>query len=79
MAGYVGRCKEFSVLIETYWNVNVRKAGSVLPVSGVLIETYWNVNKPVSRVFRVTVEVLIETYWNVNELNKLFKEKQAES
>ena len=33
-----------SVLIETYWNVNNKKADRGIQKKGVLIETYWNVN-----------------------------------
>ena len=32
------------VLIETYWNVNIKKLARVFLLAVVLIETYWNVN-----------------------------------
>ena len=34
----------FTVLIETYWNVNKLDGISHVTVAFVLIETYWNVN-----------------------------------
>ena len=36
--------QDFSVLIETYWNVNKIGALVIFRQSHVLIETYWNVN-----------------------------------
>ena len=33
-----------NVLIETYWNVNVRQGRNIVTELNVLIETYWNVN-----------------------------------
>ena len=32
------------VLIETYWNVNMKTAHEAIHCQNVLIETYWNVN-----------------------------------
>ena len=57
------------VLIEAYWNVNLKQPHEYYPELFVLIEAYWNVNwntydKRVSRT-----HVLIEAYWNVNEMN----------
>ena len=47
------RCKHLErniVLIETYWNVNLKKAFEKTEPKIVLIETYWNVNKTSSRL-----------------------------
>ena len=33
-----------AVLIETYWNVNVKDKSKTIGFAKVLIETYWNVN-----------------------------------
>ena len=58
------------VLIETYWNVNMRTTPSKSGIFFVLIETYWNIN---SLQVRSTVQkmcVLIETYWNVNVVRR---------
>ena len=35
---------EERVLIETYWNVNVKDDQVIVRTMSVLIETYWNVN-----------------------------------
>ena len=62
---------EKRVLIETYWNVNLRQPKTSACVSFVLIETYWNVNeKSVLKSLPETF-VLIETYWNVNQFPHL--------
>ena len=40
-----------SVLIETYWNVNIKAVIEKNVEAFVLIETYWNVNFSPNRVF----------------------------
>ena len=55
-----------SVLIETYWNVNVKEMFVFRKHILVLIETYWNVNMVLGEVSDEKLIVLIETYWNVN-------------
>ncbi len=55
------------ILIETYWNVNVKLLVRLSKPSRILIETYWNVNnKPILKII-ISVCILIETYWNVND------------
>ena len=46
----------FSVLIETYWNVNSDPGLKYYSVDAVLIETYWNVNKQFEQLSENRVE-----------------------
>ena len=58
-------------IIETYWNVNVILAISLILFPSEIIETYWNVNESKIRqkaFFRIEI---IETYWNVNYVLKM--------
>ena len=61
-----------TVLIETYWNVNVIIDGIRFLTLKVLIETYWNVNFYHRTGAKNGNTVLIETYWNVNFYRMLF-------
>ena len=57
-----------SVLIDTWWNVNMYQLIHWENHISVLIDTWWNVNKDVfDRAYR-SCDVLIDTWWNVNEL-----------
>ena len=55
-----------TVLIETYWNVNIDLIKALTAETRVLIETYWNVNNINQALKVMEMWVLIETYWNVN-------------
>ena len=35
----------FTVLIDTWWNVNINFSGKMAQMSTVLIDTWWNVNE----------------------------------
>ena len=54
------------VLIETLWNVNMKKFNEKYGACRVLIETLWNVNIGAKTYSRKEPNVLIETLWNVN-------------
>ena len=58
-----------SVLISTYWNVNIRAYYDEGMKKLVLISTYWNVNVVIAIWYALYRAVLISTYWNVNMLN----------
>ena len=55
-----------SVLIDTWWNVNVKCGKRHITNGDVLIDTWWNVNIARSSYINATTLVLIDTWWNVN-------------
>ena len=59
------KLKNYSVLIETLWNVKRFCIFSSFRVSCVLIETLWNVKVNVCENLFTEFFVLIETLWNV--------------
>ena len=56
----------FSVLIDTWWNVNARIFMRACKTHFVLIDTWWNVNTDQRIIFKGLDHVLIDTWWNVN-------------
>ena len=58
---------ELTVLIDTWWNVNMLYVMYLLMFVHVLIDTWWNVNteRPDINIFHAVV--LIDTWWNVND------------
>ncbi len=54
------------VLIDTWWNVNVRFAFLADRLKCVLIDTWWNVNLYILYFYCSPSAVLIDTWWNVN-------------
>ncbi len=54
------------VLIDTWWNVNVRYYTFDVNNPLVLIDTWWNVNLLYLRTLPESDTVLIDTWWNVN-------------
>ena len=67
-------CLKETVLISTYWNVNILSAKKLKLMALVLISTYWNVNFSNLHHRQRQLNVLISTYWNVNIVEKLNKE-----
>ena len=63
--------KTFYVLIDTWWNVNVRVLDFAGAAGLVLIDTWWNVNLSESLLHLPAHIVLIDTWWNVNNVRKL--------
>ena len=61
----IGFCANFSVLIETLWNVKSCRTASAVGKEKVLIETLWNVKLINSCQSHRFIIVLIETLWNV--------------
>ena len=57
---------EYTVLIDTWWNVNCIARSSNLYRRFVLIDTWWNVNQEYPYFNLTGVSVLIDTWWNVN-------------
>ena len=55
-----------TVLIDTWWNVNINNYDSHKMSKMVLIDTWWNVNLLLSNTNKTIVKVLIDTWWNVN-------------
>ena len=55
------------VLIETLWNVNLKRMQRWVNSRFVLIETLWNVNLSIRFALKRISLVLIETLWNVNK------------
>ena len=55
-----------SVLIDTWWNVNVRVCDIASELLVVLIDTWWNVNNMLGSAATNELTVLIDTWWNVN-------------
>ena len=56
----------YSVLIDTWWNVNKILAIKSHKILTVLIDTWWNVNDYACLFLPNAVYVLIDTWWNVN-------------
>ena len=54
------------VLIDTWWNVNMKSLTEKQYFLIVLIDTWWNVNAYDFVVVSVPEFVLIDTWWNVN-------------
>ena len=57
------------VLIDTWWNVNVKASCQQAPGILVLIDTWWNVNSAMSFQDWHCNFVLIDTWWNVNDFD----------
>ena len=57
-----------NVLIDTWWNVNVKRSNRTYLRFFVLIDTWWNVNKASDIASFLKLFVLIDTWWNVNSL-----------
>ena len=55
-----------TVLIDTWWNVNVGFCCRRLGYGAVLIDTWWNVNTQTRKRIALHHIVLIDTWWNVN-------------
>ena len=55
-----------TVLIDTWWNVNVDIIRNGKKGDKVLIDTWWNVNICGGRLEYSVLMVLIDTWWNVN-------------
>ena len=55
-----------SVLIDTWWNVNISALVRLNCDCDVLIDTWWNVNMQTIESMFVNDCVLIDTWWNVN-------------
>ena len=55
-----------TVLIDTWWNVNIGELIKNQFNERVLIDTWWNVNKIAEDIANEIEEVLIDTWWNVN-------------
>ncbi|EDO58938.1 hypothetical protein CLOL250_00480 [Clostridium sp. L2-50] len=64
--GYTEPMKTVSVLIDTWWNVNVEDTINGCNDLIVLIDTWWNVNYLYFCIFQIAFPVLIDTWWNVN-------------
>ena len=60
-----------SVLIDTWWNVNIDSGyrGEIHAI--VLIDTWWNVNSSFLTPFPSDLFVLIDTWWNVNDTEEI--------
>ena len=56
----------FSVLIDTWWNVNGETLNFAVRGFCVLIDTWWNVNYIQQSKILNPNKVLIDTWWNVN-------------
>ena len=56
-----------SVLIDTWWNVNLEEERWKSTGVTVLIDTWWNVNIIDTSKMTLNDIVLIDTWWNVNE------------
>ena len=56
----------YSVLIDTWWNVNAAKPTKYYSFDIVLIDTWWNVNTDFYPQEQLMMIVLIDTWWNVN-------------
>ena len=54
------------VLIDTWWNVNLRRKSKCPELVCVLIDTWWNVNVLPNFSYANHGKVLIDTWWNVN-------------
>ena len=54
------------VLIDTWWNVNVKEVSQIITNDNVLIDTWWNVNLIRLAISELELKVLIDTWWNVN-------------
>ena len=54
------------VLIDTQWNVNLKRKAERKRNNCVLIDTQWNVNYCLDHFPEVFKIVLIDTQWNVN-------------
>ena len=61
---------EPTVLIDTWWNVNILDLLNPIINLIVLIDTWWNVNFTKTIVFCKHFSVLIDTWWNVNAQQK---------
>ena len=55
-----------TVLIDTWWNVNMIQIQKIPNLFLVLIDTWWNVNMVLMDWQKALIEVLIDTWWNVN-------------
>ena len=58
--------RTFIVLIDTWWNVNIKGIKNGSEEKFVLIDTWWNVNLSELHEFKNHPFVLIDTWWNVN-------------
>ena len=58
----------WSVLIDTWWNVNEFHHTLVNYILDVLIDTWWNVNVSALKKSLGNGTVLIDTWWNVNRI-----------
>ena len=68
---------EYTVLIDTWWNVNCIARSSNLYRRFVLIDTWWNVNQEYPYFNLTGVSVLIDTWWNVNDVTNIIQKKNS--